>query len=71
MDNYRQYILEHLKICPQMRDTNIYLKLVEAFPDLQVKRATFYRYMKALREQHGYPHIKIMLLVSLRKVTAR
>ncbi|RBP60133.1 hypothetical protein DFR55_103117, partial [Herbinix hemicellulosilytica] len=56
MDNYRQYILEHLKICPQMRDTNIYLKLVEAFPDLQVKRATFYRYMKALREQHGYPH---------------
>ena len=31
-------------------------KLVEAFPDLQVKRATFYRYMKALREQHGYPH---------------
>jgi predicted transcriptional regulator len=56
MDNYRQYILEQLKICPQMRDTNIYLKLVEAFPDLQVKRATFYRYMKALREQHGYPH---------------
>ena len=43
MDNYRQYIQEHLKICPQMRDTNIYLKLVEAFPDLQVKRATFYR----------------------------
>ena len=31
MDNYRQYILEHLKICPQMRDTNIYLKLVEAY----------------------------------------
>ena len=56
MDNYSQYILEHFKICPQMRDTNIYLKLVEAFPDLQVKRATFYRYMKALREQHGYPH---------------
>ena len=50
MDNYRQYILEHLKICPQMRDTNIYIKLVEAFPDLQVKRATFYRYIKALRE---------------------
>ena len=56
MDNYRQYILEQLKICPQMRDTNIYLKLVEAFPDIQVKRATFYRYMKSLREQHGYQH---------------
>jgi predicted transcriptional regulator len=48
MDNYRQYILEQLKLCPQIRDTNIYLKLTEAFPDLQVKRATFYRYMKAL-----------------------
>jgi transposase len=54
MDNYRQYILEQLKLCPQIRDTNVYLKLMEAFPDLQVKRATFYRYMKALREQHGY-----------------
>jgi len=58
MDNYRQYILEQLKICPQIRDTNIYLKLIEAFPDLQVKRATFYRYMKALREQHGYQHTR-------------
>src|SRR5690606_25522000 len=56
MDNYRQYKLEQLKICLQIRDTNIYLKLMEAFPDLQVKRATFYRYMKALREQHGYQH---------------
>jgi predicted DNA-binding transcriptional regulator AlpA len=65
MDNYRQYILEHLKICPQMRDTNIYLKLVETFPDLQVKRATFYRYMKALREQHGYQH------TSKRKISPR
>jgi len=54
MDNYRQYILDQLKLCPQIRDTNVYLKLMEAFPDLQVKRATFYRYMKALREQHGY-----------------
>ncbi|WP_196793653.1 hypothetical protein [Thermoanaerobacterium thermosaccharolyticum] len=37
MDNYRQYILEQLKLCPQIRDTNVYLKLMEAFPDLQVK----------------------------------
>lgn len=58
LDNYRQYILEQLKLCPQIRDTNVYLKLVEAFPDLQVKRATFYRYMKALREQHGYKSAK-------------
>ena len=65
MDNYRQYILEQLKICPQIRDTNIYLKLMEAFPDLQVKRATFYRYMKALREQHGYQH------TSKRKISPR
>ena len=54
LDNYRQYILEQLKLCPQMRDTNIYFKLTEAFPDLSVKRATFYRYMRALREQHGF-----------------
>jgi hypothetical protein len=38
---------------------------MEAFPDLQVKRATFYRYMKALREQHGYQH------TSKRKISPR
>ena len=27
MDNYRQYILEHLKICPQMRDTNTGIRM--------------------------------------------
>lgn len=53
MDNYHQYILEQLKLCSQIRDTNIYLRLMEAFHDLQVKRATFYRYMKAFREQNG------------------
>ena len=26
MDNYRQYILEQLKLCPHIRDTNIFLK---------------------------------------------
>jgi len=36
MDNYRQYILEQLKICPQIRDTNIYLKLIEGFPDYKL-----------------------------------
>ena len=38
---------------------------MEAFPDLQVKRVTFYRYMKALREQHGYQH------TSKRKISPR
>jgi len=54
MDRYREFIISHLRVCPQMHDTNIRNKLREAFPDFDVPKCTFQYYMKKLREQTGY-----------------
>lgn len=54
LDNYREYILNILRLCPQTRETNILYRLQEEFPDFRCHKKTFYRYMKALREQTGF-----------------
>ena len=54
LDGYREFILSVLRLCPQIRATNMMYKLKEAFPDFECGRATFYRYMKMLREQYGF-----------------
>lgn len=54
LDNYREYIVSLLKVCPQIRETNILYKLKEQFPEFEVKRSTFYRYMEKLRYQTGF-----------------
>ncbi|MBQ8540814.1 MAG: IS21 family transposase [Clostridia bacterium] len=54
MDPYRDFIIHHLKICPQMHDMNIRYKLRENFPDFNVPRSSFQRYMRKLREQTGF-----------------
>ncbi|MFI3165538.1 MAG: DDE-type integrase/transposase/recombinase [Bacillota bacterium] len=54
LSRYRDYILDILKVCPQVRDTNLLYRLREAFPDFNYKRTTFFRYMKDLREESGY-----------------
>lgn len=54
LDNYREFIISLLKVCPQMRNTNIRYKLEEAFPDFSTNHSTFGRYMKKLRDQTGY-----------------
>lgn len=53
MDNYRQYIIEQLKLCPQINNTLILRRLHEDFPEFEIPNATFFRYMKRLREQTG------------------
>lgn len=52
--HYRDFILDIIKVCPQVRDTNLLYRLREAFPDFNYKRATFYRYVKRLREETGF-----------------
>lgn len=52
--HYRDFILDIIKVCPQVRDTNLLYRLREAFPEFNYKRATFYRYVKRLREETGY-----------------
>ena len=53
LDNYRQYIIEMLKTCPQINNTLVRRRLEERFSDFDVPATTFYRYMKRLREQTG------------------
>lgn len=54
MDQYREFILSILRVCPQTRETNILYRLKEEFPEFECNRKTFYKYMKKLREQTGY-----------------
>ena len=54
LDNYRQYLIEQIKICPQINNSLLLKRLTSEFPDFSVPTATFYRYIKKLREQTGY-----------------
>lgn len=54
MDQYREFIISLLRICPQTRETNIMYRLKAEFPNFECNRSTFYKYMKKLREQTGY-----------------
>ena len=54
MDQYREFIISILRICPQTGETNILYRLKEEFPEFECNRKTFYKYMKKLREQTGF-----------------
>ena len=54
LDNYRQYLIEQIKICPQINNSLLLKRLMSEFSDFSVPPATFYRYIKKLREQTGY-----------------
>ena len=53
LDNYRQYIIEILKICPQINNTVLLRRIKDDFSDFDIHGATFYRYVKKVREQTG------------------
>lgn len=53
LDNYRQYIIEILKICPQINNTVLMRRVQDDFPDFDVPPATFFKYVKKVREQTG------------------
>lgn len=53
LDNYRQYIIEILKISPQIHNTVILRRIKDDFKDFDVPKQTFFRYIKKLREQSG------------------
>lgn len=54
LDQYRAFILNILKICPQTQATNIMYRIKDQFPDFNCKKTTFFQYVKDLREQTGY-----------------
>ena len=53
LDNYRQYIIEILKICPQINNTVLLRRVKDDFTDFDIPAATFFRYVKKVREQTG------------------
>lgn len=53
LDNYRQYIIEILKICPQINNTVLLRRIKDDFSDFDIPAAIFYRYVKKVREQTG------------------
>ena len=69
MEPYRAFILENLQFCPQIRQTNLYYKLQENFPDFKVSENTFCRYVKKLREEFGLEQFT-KRLTSARSTTA-
>ena len=53
LDNYRQYIIEILKICPQINNTVLLRRVKDDFSGFDIPAATFFRYVKKVREQTG------------------
>ena len=51
LDNYRQYIIEILKICSQINNTVLLRRVKDYFSEFDIPAATFYRYVKKVREQ--------------------
>ena len=54
LEQYRAFILNILKICPQTQATNIMYRVKDQFPDFNCRKTTFFRYIHGLREQTGY-----------------
>lgn len=53
LDNYRQYIIEILKICLQINNTVLLRRVKDDFSDFDIPAATFLRYVEKVREQTG------------------
>lgn len=58
LDNYRQYLIEQMKITPQINNSTLYRRVQSEFNDFDVSRTVFYRYVKNLRSQTGYEKSK-------------
>ncbi len=67
LDNYRQYIIEILKISPQINYTVLYKRIKDDFSEFDVQSSTFFKYVKSVREQTGL--IKPKRKFQIREVT--
>ncbi|MCK9329263.1 MAG: IS21 family transposase [Candidatus Cloacimonetes bacterium] len=57
-DKYKDFVVNILKVTPMIPDRNVMFKLKEAFPDFDISTSAFYRYIKSLREEHGFDKFK-------------
>lgn len=67
LDNYRQYIIEILKISPQINNTVLYKRIKDDFSEFDVQSLSFFKYVKEVREQTGL--IKPKRKFQIREVT--
>ena len=54
LDSYREYILSLIKITPQINNTTILYRCMEEFDDFDIKRMTFMRFVRKVREESGF-----------------
>lgn len=54
LDNYRQYIIEILKICPQINNTVLLRRIKDDFSDFDSPVATFIGMLKRLENKPDY-----------------
>ena len=45
LDQYKEFMLEQIRACPQIKTTNLYFKTQDAFADFDCPRSAFYRYV--------------------------
>lgn len=53
MDNYREYIVNLIKVYPGINNNVVLNRLKEEFGDFDIPKSTFYRYIKSLKLQVG------------------
>lgn len=53
LDNYREYIINLIKVYPEINNNVVLSRLKEEFGDFDIPKSTFYRYIKSLRLQVG------------------
>lgn len=54
LEQYIGFIMSIIKTTPTISNSNVYYKLLEAFPDCKASESTFYKFIKKLRQETGY-----------------
>ena len=54
LDQYKEFMLEQIRACPQIKTTNLYYKTQDAFADFDCPRSAFYRYVLQLKRDYGF-----------------
>lgn len=54
LDQYKEYLLEQIRTCPQIKTTNLYFKTIDEFDDFDCPRSSFYSYIRKLKRDYGF-----------------
>lgn len=54
LDQYKEFLLDQIRTCPQIKTTNLYYKVRDEFADFDCPRSAFYRYILQLKRDYGF-----------------